>query len=59
MKPRGPLTANSGEALLPALVGGLGIARLPGFIVGPAMERGSVVEILADWNPAPVRASPS
>ncbi|TPG13081.1 LysR family transcriptional regulator [Sphingomonas oligophenolica] len=54
VKPRGPLTANSGEALVPALVAGLGIARLPGFIVGAQLASGAVVEILADWNPAPV-----
>jgi len=54
VKPQGPLTANSGEALIPALVAGLGIARLPGFIVGPQIASGTVVEILADWNPAAV-----
>ena len=54
MKPHGPLTANSGEALLPALIAGLGIARLPGFIVGPHLASGAVAEILTDWNLAPV-----
>jgi len=54
IRPRGPLTANSGEALLPALVAGLGIARLPGFIVGPHLASGAVVEILRDWAPAPI-----
>lgn len=54
VKPRGPLIANSGEALIPAIVAGLGIARLPGFIIGPALASGAVVEILQDWNPAPV-----
>ena len=54
VKPQGPLTANSGEALLPALVAGLGIARLPGFIVGPRLATGAVVEILSDWNPAAI-----
>ncbi|MDQ2894026.1 MAG: LysR family transcriptional regulator [Pseudomonadota bacterium] len=54
VKPHGPLTANSGEALLPALAAGLGIARLPGFIVGAQIARGTVVEILSDWNAAPV-----
>ncbi len=53
IKPHGPLTANSGEALLPALTAGLGIARLPGFIVGPHLASGAVVEILPEWAPAP------
>ncbi|AXJ94606.1 MULTISPECIES: LysR family transcriptional regulator [unclassified Sphingomonas] len=54
VKQEGPLVANSGEALVPALVAGLGIARLPGFIIGPALAQGKVVEILADWAPPPV-----
>ncbi|MCP3733882.1 LysR family transcriptional regulator [Sphingomonas sp. RP10(2022)] len=54
IRPQGPLTANSGEALLPALIAGLGIARLPGFIVGPHISSGAVVEILPDWAPDPV-----
>jgi DNA-binding transcriptional LysR family regulator len=54
IRPRGPLTANSGEALLPTLVAGLGIARLPGFIVGPHLASGAVVEILPDWAPSPI-----
>ena len=54
LRPRGPLTANSGEALLPTLIAGLGIARLPGFIVGPHLASGAVVEILPDWAPNPI-----
>ena len=54
VKAQGPLAANSGEALIPALVAGLGIARLPAFILGDTMETGQVMEILPDWRPAPV-----
>ena len=54
VKAQGPIAANSGEALMPALTGGLGIARLPAFILGDTMETGAVVEILPDWRPAPV-----
>lgn len=54
VKAQGPLSANSGDAAMPALLAGLGIARLPDFILGDALETGRVVEILPDWAPAPV-----
>ena len=54
VKASGPLSANSGEALVPALVAGLGIARLPDFILGDALETGAVVELLPAWRPAPI-----
>lgn len=50
----GPLTANSGDALVPALLQGLGIARLPGFIVGPHLASSALVAILPDWTPPPI-----
>ena len=53
IQPAGPLSANSGEALLPALLAGFGIARLPGFIVGPHLESGALEAILPDWTPPP------
>ncbi|WP_294278933.1 LysR family transcriptional regulator [uncultured Sphingomonas sp.] len=54
VRPQGPLTANSGDALVPAVVGGLGIARLPGFIIGPHLASGRAVAILEDWTPPPI-----
>lgn len=54
VKAGGPLAANSGDALVPALVAGLGIARLPAFILGDTLTSGAVVPILLDWAPAPV-----
>lgn len=54
VRAQGPLAANSGEALIPALVGGLGIARLPAFILGDTLATGAVVELLPDWRPEPV-----
>lgn len=54
VRAQGPLAANSGEALLPALLAGLGIARLPGFIVGPHLAAGALVAILPEWAGAPM-----
>ena len=45
----GPLSANSGDALMPALIAGLGIAILPDFIVDAAIGAGTLVPILTDW----------
>lgn len=49
----GPLAANSGDAIMPTLLAGLGIARLPGFVLGDALANGLVVEILPDWRLSP------
>ncbi len=51
---QGQLIANSGEALLPALLAGLGIARLPDFIINAHLATGALVPILADWAPGPI-----
>ena len=37
VRPAGPLRVNNGEALLPSVIAGLGIADLPDFIVGDAI----------------------
>lgn len=50
----GPLAADNGEAMLPALVAGLGIARLPEFIVAADVAADRLVPILSDWAGAPV-----
>lgn len=49
VKPGGPLRANSGEAMLPALRAGLGITVLPDFIVGPDLASGVLEEVLTGW----------
>jgi DNA-binding transcriptional LysR family regulator len=48
---RARMTTNSGEAMLPSLRAGVGIALLPDFIVQEDLAAGSLVEILADWRP--------
>ena len=50
VRPAGPLRVNNGEALLPALLAGLGIADLPEFIVGDAIASGAAEVILKDWK---------
>ena len=52
VRPGGPLRANNGEALLPAVIAGLGIADLPDFITGDAIASGEVEVILKDWKRA-------
>jgi DNA-binding transcriptional LysR family regulator len=50
VRPGGPLRVNNGEALMPALLAGLGIADLPSFIVGDAIASGEVEVILDGWK---------
>ncbi|WP_140230997.1 LysR family transcriptional regulator [Sphingomonas japonica] len=46
----GPLSTDNGEAMLPSLRAGLGIARLPDFIVDADLAAGTLEEILPDWS---------
>lgn len=46
----GPLATDSGDAMLPALRAGLGIAMLPEFIVGEDLAAGRVEAVLEDWS---------
>jgi DNA-binding transcriptional LysR family regulator len=50
VRPGGPLRVNNGEAVMPALIAGLGIADLPDFIVGEAIASGEVEVILKGWK---------
>jgi DNA-binding transcriptional LysR family regulator len=50
VRPAGPLRVNNGEALMPVLLAGLGIADVPEFIVGDAIASGKVEVILKDWK---------
>jgi DNA-binding transcriptional LysR family regulator len=50
VRPAGQLRVNNGEAVMPALIAGLGIADLPEFIVGEAIARGEVEVILKCWK---------
>jgi DNA-binding transcriptional LysR family regulator len=52
VRPGGLLRVNNGEAVMPSLIAGLGIAELPEFIVGDAISSGAVEVILKDWKQA-------
>jgi len=47
---RGPLRVNNGEVIRDAAIAGLGIARLPEFIVADALASGKLVEVLEDYS---------
>jgi len=53
VRPRGPLVTNNGEAMLPALVAGQGIALLPQFILAREFEAGRLAQILPEWAGLP------
>jgi DNA-binding transcriptional LysR family regulator len=44
------LKANSSLALQQALAQGLGVARMPLFLVGEELRQGRLVQLLPDWN---------
>ncbi len=50
VRPTGPLATNNGEAMLPALCAGLGIARLPDFLVDADIAAGRLEPVLPDWS---------
>jgi len=51
---RGRLCFSNTEACLHAAIAGLGIARLPGFIATPALQRKEIIPLLAEFAPPPM-----
>ncbi|MEX3762333.1 LysR family transcriptional regulator [Paraburkholderia phenoliruptrix] len=49
----GPLRANNGDLIRDAAVAGLGIVRLPDFIVADALRSGRLVTVLDEFLPSP------
>jgi DNA-binding transcriptional LysR family regulator len=46
----GPLRVNNGDAMMPALIAGLGLGVLPDFILREALKDGSLKIVLPDWS---------
>ncbi|MEM7096667.1 MAG: LysR family transcriptional regulator [Pseudomonadota bacterium] len=53
----GAFTANSGNMLVTAACHGRGLMLSPDWILGPALARGALVELLADYPPYPATSS--
>ena len=52
--PAGPLRANNGDALMPALLAGLGLAVQPEFLVWDDLAAGRLEAVMADWSMPPI-----
>jgi DNA-binding transcriptional LysR family regulator len=53
VRPAGPLRANNADALMPALVAGVGLAVQPDFIVREALADGRLEAVMSDWSLQP------
>lgn len=47
---KGPLAANNADALLPALIAGLGVAPMPDFMVWDLLAAGTLVSVMPEWR---------
>jgi DNA-binding transcriptional LysR family regulator len=50
VKASGRMAVNNGDAMLPAVLAGLGIAFLPAFLVRDEVADGRLEQILQDWG---------
>jgi DNA-binding transcriptional LysR family regulator len=53
VRPAGPLRVNNGDAMMPALIAGLGLGVLPDFIAGDAVRTGKLEIVLPEWSLLP------
>lgn len=54
LRPDGPLKVDNGDAMLPLLRAGGGVAQLPVFIVDDDLREGRLVEVLTTWPVPPL-----
>ena len=54
VSPHGPLRANNGDAMMPALRAGLGLAVQPEFLVWKELAAGQLEVAMADWSMPPI-----
>ena len=50
VRPQGPLRVNNGEAMLPSLIAGIGLAVLPEFIVRDSLAAKKLEIVLPEWS---------
>jgi DNA-binding transcriptional LysR family regulator len=50
VRPLGPFRVNNGDAMLPALIAGVGLGILPDFILGEALADGRLEIVLREWT---------
>ena len=50
VRPSGPLRVNNADAMLPAVLAGLGIAGLPAFVARDGLADGRLEQLLPDWS---------
>ena len=50
VRPSGPLRVNNGDAMMPALIAGIGVGILPEFILREALAAGRLERLLLDWS---------
>lgn len=50
VRPSGPLRVNNGDAMMPAVLAGIGLTVLPDFLLGDTLDTGQLERVLPDWS---------
>src|SRR5258708_3961112 len=50
VRPSGPLRANNGDAMMPALIAGTGLGIIPAFLLPEALQSNLLERLLPDWS---------